>query len=39
MPYMSNFGLEFKEKLLSYLKSEPSDLSNCKLWCKSAPNF
>ena len=31
LPYLSTFGLEFKKKLLSYLKSAPSDLSNWKI--------
>ena len=33
MPYLGNFGLEF-EKLLSYLKSAPSNFSYCKVWYK-----
>ena len=33
MAYLDIFGLEFKQKLLPYLKSEPLNLSNCKiLW-------
>ena len=31
MPYLGIFELEFKKKLLSYLKSAPSNLSNCKI--------
>ena len=30
MPYLGILGLEFK-KLLSYMKSAPSNLSNCKI--------
>ena len=33
MPYLGNFEVQF-EKLLSYLKSVPSNLPNCKVWCK-----
>ena len=35
MPYMGIFGQELEKKLLSYVKSEPSNLSICKnvfLW-------
>ena len=33
MPYLDIFGLEFLKKLLSYLKSAPLNLPNCKiLW-------
>ena len=31
MPYFGIFGQEFKKKLLSYLKSAPSNLSICKI--------
>ena len=31
MPRVGIFGLEFKQKLLSYLKSAPSNLSSCKI--------
>ena len=34
MPHLGNFKLEFEKKLLSHLKSAPSNLFNCKLWCK-----
>ena len=33
MPYLGVLGKNF-EKLLSYLKLAPSDLSCCKVWCK-----
>ena len=31
MPYLGIFGQEFKKKLLSYLKSAPSNLAICKI--------
>ena len=31
MPYMGIFGQELEKKLLSYVKSEPSNLSICKI--------
>ena len=31
MPYLGIFGHEFKKKLLSYLKSAPSNVSICKI--------
>ena len=30
-PYLGTFALEFFKKLLSYLKSAPSNLSNCEI--------
>ena len=30
MPYLGIFGLQFEKKRLSYLKSAPSNFSNCK---------
>ena len=34
MPCFGIFGLDLKKKLLSYLKSAPSNLSNCKILLK-----
>ena len=31
MPYLSIFGLELFKQMLSYLKSAPSSLCNCKI--------
>ena len=31
MPYLGIFGLELKKKLLSYLKSAPSNLPSCEI--------
>ena len=33
MPYLGDLSSNF-EKLSSYLKSTPSNLSHCKVWCK-----
>ena len=34
MPFLGIFRQEFLKKLLSYLKSAPSNLSDCKIWQK-----
>ena len=40
MPYLDIFGLESKKKRLSYSKSAPLNLSNCKiLWKMKMPKF